>query len=119
MTNTIEDRDEKEKAMFSRLPKWAQERIERLERDLGYSEKANADLRNNKKTRVFVRDFNPGESKFTYIQSDEVTFVLGKRGEWDDAVRVTVKDGSLDISGDSVLSIEMSASNRFTVKAVR
>jgi len=102
----------------TKLPKWAQNRIANLERDLAYEKGQNL-LQVQGDTEVFIADF---EGDIPLPPQSRIKFVYGDRP--DDRIEVhVVKDGyradGVEVYGPAPFLIEPTSSNIFRLRRAR
>lgn len=99
----------------ARLPKWAQEEMRTLRRDLDIERRVNADLRGEiPETNTWVLDY--GRASQPLPNNARVSFHLRHDdGRIRRSIQAYVEYGHLRIQGDDTLSIHPGASNSFTI----
>lgn len=99
------DRESLKDARYERLPKWAQQEIVRLERDLAYAKARLADDPGN--SRVFADPYSDPPRPLGYDTA--IDFRFGEA--WSERITVRIDRGGLKLHGGSTLLITPDASN--------
>lgn len=92
-------------ARFERLPKWAQQEIERLERDLAYAKERLAE--GDSESRVFADPYADPPRPLGYDTAVEFRF----GDHWSDKIHIRIDGDGLKVMGGSRLSITPEAAN--------
>ncbi len=102
--------------MIARLPKWAQDHIAYLTRDLAEAKAANARHGDLTQTNTTVESVHDALADEYLAPNSTVTFRLANG--YRVRVRVT-NDGHLSVNADAIVMVRHQASNCFTLEVTR
>jgi hypothetical protein len=106
----------------ARLPKWAQEELRNLRRELGSTQRKLEEARGNvPDTDTYLLDYG-SLNDFPLPKGARVAFHMtppGHTRKVRQAVQVYVSDGALHVQGDTSLIIYPRASNTFNIELER
>lgn len=99
----------------TKLPKWAQQRIQTLERNLEhYKKRLEAGPANS---RVFADPYSDARRPLGW--DTVIQFDLGEEGEWGKKIEVRIDGKGVKVMGGSRLAVFPSAANSIQVRSFR
>lgn len=95
------------------LPKWAQQRLETLARDVQYWKLKSQQIVEGD-TNVFLRDYSGPPPYQTPMQRDAHVIFATDEGQ----IHIGFRDGELEVSGDEPLAVEPRSSNLVRLRVI-